>query len=74
MKFLKKLFDENYCEVKMERREGMEEIKCPVCEKDIKVENVIDYNDYVIVAEEGRVFQYECGECGAFIQVFVNDK
>ena len=73
MKFLKKLFDENYCEVKMERREGMEEIKCAVCGKDVKVENVIDYNDYVIVAEEGRVFQYECGECGAFIQVFVND-
>ena len=74
MKFLKKLFDENYCEVKMERREGMEEIKCPVCGKDVKVENVIDYDDYVIVAEEGRVFQYECSECGAFIQVFVNDK
>ena len=73
MKFLKKLFDENYCEVKMERREGMEEIKCPRCGKDVKVENVIDYNDYVIVAEEGRVFQYECHECGAFIQVFVND-
>ena len=48
-------------------------IKCPVCGKDVKVENVIDYNDYVIVAEEGRVFQYECGECGAFIEVFVND-
>ena len=73
MKFLKKLFDENYCEVKMERRESMEEIKCPVCGKDIKIENVIAYNDYVIVAEEGRVFQYECSECGAFIQVFVND-
>ena len=73
MNFLKKLFDENYCEVKMERREGMEEIKCPVCGKDIVVENVIDYDDYVIVAEEGRVFQYECDECGAFIQVFVND-
>ena len=74
MKFLKKLFDENYCEVKMERRESMEEIKCPVCGKDVKVENVIDYNDYVIVAEDGRVFQYECSDCGAFIQVFVNDK
>ena len=73
MKFLKKLFDENYCEGKMGRREGMEKIKCPVCGKDVRVENVIDYNDYVIVAEEGRVFQYECGECGAFIQVFVND-
>ena len=75
MKFLKKLFDENYCEVKMERREkSMEKIKCPVCGKDIVVENVIDQDDYVIGAEEGRVFQYECGECGAFIQVFVNDK
>ena len=73
MKFLKKLFDENYCEVKMKRREGMEEIKCPVCGKDVKVENIIDYNNYVIVAEEGRVFQYECTECGAFIQVFINN-
>ena len=73
MKFLKKLFDENYCEVKMKGRESMEEIKCPVCRKDVKVENVIDYDDYVIVAEDGRVFQYECSECGAFIQVFVND-
>ena len=73
MKFLKKRFDENYCEVKMEREKSMEKIKCPVCGKDIVVENVIDYDDYVIVAEEGRVFQYECGECGAFIQVFVND-
>ena len=73
MKFFKKLFDENYCEVKMERREGMEEIKCPRCGKDVKVENVIDYDDYVIVAEDGRVFQYECSECRAFIQVFVND-
>ena len=27
---------------------SMEEIKCPRCGKDIKVENVIDYNDYVI--------------------------
>ena len=27
MKFLKKLFDENYCEVKMKGRESMEEIK-----------------------------------------------
>ena len=42
MRFLKKRFDENYCEVKMERGEGMEEIKCPVCGKDVKVENVID--------------------------------
>ena len=73
MKFLKKRFDENYCEVKMEREKSMEKIKCPVCGKDIVVENVIDYDDYRIVAEDGRVFQYECSECGAFTQVFVND-
>ena len=73
MKFLKKLFDENYCEVKMERRESMEEIKCPRCHADCEIEEVIDYDDYVIVAEDGRVFQYECHECGAFIQVFIND-
>ena len=53
---------------------SMEEIKCPDYGKDVKVENVIDYDDYVIVAEDGRVFQYECSECRAFIQVFVNDK
>ena len=73
MRFLKKRFDENYC-AKTSEHKSMEEIKCPVCGKDLKVENVIDYDDYVIVAEEGRVFQYECHECGAFIQVFVNDK
>ena len=73
MRFLKKRFDENYCEVKMEGEKSMKKIKCPVCGRDVKVENVIDYNDYVIVAEEGRVFQYECSECGAFIQVFIND-
>ena len=73
MNFFKKRFDENYCEVKMEREKSMEKIKCPVCGKDVMVENVIDYDDYRIVAEEGRVFQYECSECGAFIQVFVND-
>ena len=74
MKFLKKLFDENYCEVKMEGEKSMEKIKCPVCGKDVVVENVIDYDDYRIVAEDGRVFQYECSECGAFTEVFVNDK
>ena len=74
MNFLKKIFDENYCEVKMEREKSMEKIKCPVCGKDVVVENVIDYDDYRIVAEDGRVFQYECGECGAFTEVFVNDK
>ena len=74
MRFLKKRFDENYCEVKMEREKSMEKIKCPVCGKDVMVENVIDYDDYRIVAEDGRVFQYECSECGAFTEVFVNDK
>ena len=74
MRFLKKRFDENYCEVKMEREKSMEKIKCPVCGKDVVVENVIDYDDYRIVAEDGRVFQYECSECGAFTEVFVNDK
>ena len=72
MRFLKKRFDENYY-AKTSEHKSMEEIKCPVCGKDLKVENVIDYDDYVIVAEEGRVFQCECSECGAFIQVFVND-
>ena len=72
MKFLKGLMNDSYC-AKTSEHKNMEKIKCPRCGKDIEVENVIDYNDYVIVAEEGRVFQYECGECGAFIQVFVND-
>ena len=73
MNFLKTIFDENYCEVKMEREKSMEKIKCPVCGKDVVVENVIDYDDYRIVAEDGRVFQYECSECGAFTEVFIND-
>ena len=72
MKILKGLMKNDYYAETSEYK-SMEEIKCPVCGKDIKVENVIDYNDYVIVAEDGRVFQYECSECGAFIQVFVND-
>ena len=74
MKFLKKLFDENYCEVKMERREGMEEIKCPVCHANCKIEEIIDYDDYRIVAEDGMVYTYTCPECDCYIQVFVNDK
>ena len=74
MKFLKKRFDENYCEVKMEREKSMEKIKCPVCGKDIVVENVIDYDDYVIVAEDRVVYTYICPECDCYIQVFVNDK
>ena len=72
MKFLKGLMKDSYY-TKTSEHKCMEEIKCPVCGEDVKIENVIDYNDYVIVAEEGRVFQYECSECGAFIQVFVND-
>ena len=63
MKFLKKIFDENYCEVKMEREKSMEKIKCPRCGKDIVVENVIDYNDYVIVAEEGSDILFAKIEC-----------
>ena len=72
MKFLKGLMkDSQY--TKTSEHKSMEKIKCPVCGEDVKVENVIDYDDYVIVAEDGRVFQYECSECGAFIQVFIND-
>ena len=74
MRILKKRFDENYCEVKMEREKSMKKIKCPRCGKDCEIEEIIDYDDYRIVAEDGRVFQYECSECGAFTQVFVNDK
>ena len=74
MKILKKIFDENYCEVKMEREKSMEKIKCPVCGKDVMVENVIDYDDYRIVAEDGVVYTYICPECDCYIQVFVNDK
>ena len=74
MRFLKKRFDENYCEVKMEREKSMEKIKCPVCGRDVKVENVIDYNDYRIVAEDGVVYTYICPECDCYIQVFVNGK
>ena len=73
MRFLKKRFDENYCEVKMEREKSMEKIKCPVCGKDVEVENVIDYDDYRIVAEDGVVYTYICPECDCYIQVFVND-
>ena len=72
MKFLKRLMKDDYY-TKTSEHKSMQEIKCPVCGKDVKVENVIDYDDYVIVAEEGRVFQYTCDKCGAFIQVFVND-
>ena len=74
MKFLKKLFDENYCEVKMERREGMEKIKCPRCNADCEIEEIIDYDDYRIVGEDGMVYTYTCPECDCYIQVFVNDK
>ena len=52
MKFLKKLFNENYCEVKMERRESMEEIKCPVCHANCEIEEVIDYDEYKFDIQE----------------------
>ena len=74
MRFLKKRFDENYCEVKMEREKSMEKIKCPRCGKDVVVEEIIDYDDYRIVAEDGVVYTYICPECDCYIQVFVNDK
>ena len=74
MKFLKKVFDENYCEVKMEREKSMEKIKCPRCGKDCEIEEIIDYDDYRIVGEDGMVYTYTCSECDCYIQVFVNDK
>ena len=74
MKFLKKRFDENYCEVKMEREKSMEKIKCPRCGKDVVVEEIIDYDDYRIVGEDGMVYTYTCSQCDCYIQVFVNDK
>ena len=74
MKFLKKLFDENYCEVKMEREKSMEKIKCPRCNADCEIEEIIDYDDYRIVGEDGMVYTYTCPECDCYIQVFVNDK
>ena len=74
MKFLKKRFDENYCEVKMEREKSMEKIKCPRCNADCEIEEIIDYDDYRIVSEDGMVYTYTCPECDCYIQVFVNDK
>ena len=73
MKFLKKIFDENYCEVKMEREKSMEKIKCPRCNADCEVEEIIDYDDYRIVGEDGMVYTYTCPECDCYIQVFVNN-
>ena len=74
MRFLKKRFDENYCEVKMEREKSMEKIKCPRCNADCEIEEIIDYDDYRIVGEDGMVYTYTCPECDCYIQVFVNDK
>ena len=73
MKFLKKLFDENYCEVKMEREKSMEKIKCPRCNANCEIEEIIDYDDYRIVGEDGMVYTYTCSECDCYIQVFVNN-
>ena len=73
MKILKKIFDENYCEVKMEREKSMEKIKCPRCNANCEIEEIIDYDDYRIVAEDGMVYTYTCPECDCYIQVFVND-
>ena len=57
----------------MEREKSMEKIKCPVCGKDCEIEEIIDYDDYRIVAEDGVVYTYICPECDCYIQVFVND-
>ena len=40
MKFLKKVFDENYCEVKMEREKSMEKIKCPKCGEEVDITDI----------------------------------
>ena len=40
----------------------------------VKFEEIIDYDDYRIVAEDGMVYTYTCPECDCYIQVFVNDK
>ena len=52
----------------------MEEIKCPVCHANCEIEEIIDYDDYRIVGEDGMVYTYTCPECDCYIQVFVNDK
>ena len=74
MNFLKTIFDENYCEVKMEREKSREKIKCPRCNADCEIEEIIDYDDYRIVGEDGMVYTYTCPECDCYIQVFVDDK
>ena len=73
MKFLKGLMKDNYY-AKTSEHKSMEEIKCPVCGKDVEVEEIIDYDDYRIVGEDGMVYTYTCPECDCYIQVFVNDK
>ena len=57
MRFLKKRFDENYCEVKMEREKSMEKIKCPRCNTDCEIEEIIDYEEIPIeMAKNGEYF------------------
>ena len=73
MKFLKGLIKDTYYAETSEHK-SMEKIKCPRCGKDVVVENVIDYDDYRIVGEDGMVYTYTCPECDCYIQVFVNDK
>ena len=51
----------------------MEEIKCPVCHANCEIEEIIDYDDYRIVGEDGMVYTYTCPECNCYIQVFIND-
>ena len=73
MKFLKGLMKDSYY-TKTSEHKSMEEIKCPVCHADCEIEEIIDYDDYRIVGEDGVVYTYICPECDCYIQVFVNDK
>ena len=71
---IKEYIDKLYIEFE---KNTMDEICNMIFEIRTELRNAYDElktDDNCIVAEEGRVFQYECGECGAFVQVFVNDK
>ena len=73
MKFLKGLMKDTYYAETSEHK-SMEKIKCPRCNADCEIEEIIDYDDYRIVGEDGMVYTYTCPECNCYIQVFVNDK
>ena len=73
MKFLKGLMKDDYY-TKTSEHKSMEKIKCPRCHSNCEIEEIIDYDDYRIVGEDGMVYTYTCPECDCYIQVFVNDK